>query len=159
MDTILKMCKKLGKTFLIVRESNKKDKGYHYHAIVNVSTKPATSFFKKGIHIRLHKLGARYPIGHNNGAGRLPPPITFTKKELHEVQEYPHIKEMVVDAMTDAMFSIIHKKLNMCPHVNRVLSYLSKEIQTLPNPVQYQDYIYMKAGKMSNLDSLKAMGE
>lgn len=135
------ICKTISKTYLIVREKNHQNDGYHFHAILDCHKEPSKRFFKKGVHMHLKKIGRpdtlegfvlplpdpfptpkdRYDYGHD--------PTTMEDKEIHQI---------------DCLIQKRRKELRQNKHVERVLTYMSKDLDM---PIQYHDYIYVHNGK------------
>lgn len=132
IEKMRKMCLKVSNTFFIVREKNKKSDGYHFHALLKMASEPKKSWYKKGVHINLLK------VGRNNGPP-LPPPVfpeskSTLDKELYdgEINQKEHD-----EALIDVMLAKSMRNLRMLNHVRRVVNYVTKE---LTNPQQYVNY-------------------
>lgn len=124
LNFVSKLVSKIANTYVIVRERNKKTEGYHFHALLKVSTPPKPSWFKKGVHMHIAR------IGH------CPLRVDFpTNQEFHD------FKELAPDAsaaMEEKQVSnLIYKAQSRNTDVLKVLKYISKELEM---PIQYHDY-------------------
>lgn len=132
-------CRAISSTYVIVRELNKKTEGFHFHALLKVSKPPKDSWFIKGTHMNLQKVGKRLTV--NTRA-----------LNLKEVLEYsdlcPEMKQtLMAEQMEEPRITkLIDESVRLHQHVDRALRYMSKELPTLP--VQYNDYIICLRGKM-----------
>lgn len=142
IDFVTKLCTKIASTYLIVREKNKKSAGYHFHAIVNVTTKPKKSWFKKGCHFHFQPIGRS---GLIKGCV-IPPNYTLTSKD---VEDYVyHEPEKAPATLEDDLVNVLIKKTvkngRKRDSVLRVLNYMCKDFEM---PIQYHDYVCVIAGK------------
>lgn len=136
------LCKKISKTYLIVRERNKRVEGCHFHALIRVDSEPNKSWFKKGCHMHLQKIGKP----QNKEGMKMPTPWPsgqeiwemYGQLPLEEAQA-EHLKVIVEKQM------YIESKQTKCDkNITNVLKYMSKELEM---PCQYTDYIYVVSGK------------
>lgn len=138
IDFVRKLLYKVSKTFLIVREKNKMVEGYHYHAIFKKIKVPPKSWYIKGVHMNLRKIGTSLTMQSNY----------LTKKDLQDVPAPPQItKENLIDISLKQVRSVViknHMKTQNDLDIMRVLNYLSKEID---DPIQYEDYVLICRGK------------
>lgn len=136
LDFVSKLCKKITNTYIIVRERNKKTEGYHFHALLKLTSRPKDTWFIKGTHMNLQKVGR---------TTRNPKP--FTAKDFHE---FP--KEAVPVMSQTNEESIVYRLQNISirrdPHIERVLNYMQKEFEL---PIQYVDYVIIVASKSQPL--------
>jgi len=133
-------CRKISNTYVIVREANKKTEGCHFHALLKVHTPPKQSWFIKGVHMNLKKVG--YSLTQRtNGLN------------LKEVLEYSgHCPELAKTLMDDLVLEKVDHQIEKCmkrdDHVENCLLYISKDMEF---PAQYTDYIISNRGKMATL--------
>lgn len=141
IDTIDRLCRKISRTYVVVREANKKSVGYHFHALLKDCKKPPKNFFKKGVHMNLQKVGGDVVIRLVGGVRVVAKPDTA------------HLLEMTVDKAIEhvALQKVLDKGTRdrkVVLHVSRVLHYMSKDLEL---PAQYTDYIYKHSGKSVKL--------
>jgi len=134
-------CRKVSSTFLVIRENDKTMGHYHYHAIMLMDKEPPKSWYTKGVHINLQKIGRR-----NNPVGMvlpLPGPTAQEDAELlaHEPERRPEIELRNLDIAMERHAKKAKRQLN----VDKVLAYMTKEY-TDRAPVRYVDYVYLHKG-------------
>lgn len=143
INNIDKMCKKVAKTYIIVREANKKTSGYHFHAILKLHTVPKKNWFIKGVHMNLQHIGA-YCSNYPYALSQL--------ESLDYLHFVPEAKPEVYDAKEA---NLLNKRTDtsqrLYDHVHRVLKYMSKELEF---PAQYTDYIISIHGKNQAISTL-----
>jgi len=132
------LCRKVSGTFIVVRERNKKSEGYHFHAIMMMQNEPPKSWFKKGIHMNLQRIGK-----NGNGNGNVIPDI-MNAKECMDACQTESGKEMVETQIMERAFAQSHRAVKHRDAVGRVLSYMEKEMEY---PSQYTDYVFYLRGK------------
>lgn len=137
IDFTIKKCKKIAKTFIIVREKNKRTEGYHFHALIKATVEPGKSWYSKGVHMNMKRVGRRdtnvtYPPPH---IGEL-----HDRKALDEGLITP---TQYADAIVDKIFEDHARKDKRKTHVDRLLHYMSKDLHM---PIQYHDYYYSLRG-------------
>uniref|UniRef100_UPI004047D0B4 hypothetical protein n=1 Tax=Polynucleobacter sp. TaxID=2029855 RepID=UPI004047D0B4 len=135
--------KKVAKTYIIVREANKKTTGYHFHAILKLHTIPKKNWFIKGVHMNLQRVGSycgNYPYGLSQ------------LETLEYLHAYPMATPEVFEEKQD---NLINKRADtsqrLYDHVGRVLKYMSKDLEF---PAQYTDYIISIHGKNHAISTL-----
>lgn len=149
IDFVVKLCKTISSTYLVVREKNKRTEGYHFHAIVRVDKSPIPkSFFKKGCHVNLQLIGRKeayvgMPQVHHS----------FTGKDIADMYECTDSKEEAQERHNAIIMEKAikkHKKeRKISDSVDRVLRYMSKELEM---PCQFTDYVYVVSKKNVKLD-------
>lgn len=137
IDKVAKHVKKISDTFFLVREKNKKDVGYHYHAILVVKKEPPRSWFRKGVHIHLTKLG-RFT---QDLKGFVPPIPEMNSRDISEVNSHDpqEAEAILIDKVARQTYLKFQKKEQRLKYVRGVIKYLTKEFI---NPIQYVDYVY-----------------
>lgn len=131
MPTIQKLCAKIAKSYIIVRERNKKTNGYHFHVLMILDKEPHGSWFKKGVHMNLQKVG-RMKTGY------VIPMSGPTDKELFDAEVEGIItKDDVADVLQERVIENHIKMNKKLAHTCRILNYMSKEMEF---PIQYVDY-------------------
>lgn len=142
VQQVSKHLQKISKTYLIVREKNKQNDYYHFHALVKVDTPPTKNWFRKGVSFQLKKVGKP-----DKPLAVIPENTVITQRELHEMRsegmeaEATEIRErQVLDRVMDTGLKSISRK----KHVDRLLTYMGKEMK---DPIQYIDYMYLLQGK------------
>lgn len=140
VQAVNKLVKKIARTYYIVRETNKKSKGYHFHAILDCIKEPSVNWFKKGIHMNLVK------VGKPNTKTIINIPITLTRDELHEWGEHcpAEAHDHKVDSKIDACIHKTVRTTDVNRHLERILKYMKKEQEF---PAQYTDYMYVVSNK------------
>lgn len=129
------LCRKIANTFFIVREADHKKAGWHFHAMLKVVKEPTYTWFIKGVHMHLTKIGKA-----DSNIGRLPPPINPTREEIATMLHWEPEKYAEVElSVLQAAFSKTVKQRRMDDNKSKVCQYLLKEVSG--NPVQYVDYI------------------
>lgn len=143
IDFTIKKCKKISKTFVIVREPNKTTPGYHFHALIKATEEPPKRWYSKGVHMNMKRVGkSSINIGMN-----LNPPIQlYTDKHFAEGHFTSEKYTEVVEQKLMEVFHANHIRLN---HVDRLLTYMSK---TLDLPMQYTDYYFSNRGKSCKIE-------
>lgn len=139
INFVNRLCKKVSKTYIIVRERNKITEGYHYHAILKMSSLPPRKWYTKGIHMNLKRIGVSRRVKG-----------LFSKKEVHDLasgcSENPEdLMGVVEDGLVDKVIADRGVDDVRAVHVDRTLNYLSKEMEM---PAQYSDYIFSVRGKL-----------
>jgi hypothetical protein len=137
-------------TYLIVRESNKENDFYHTHVIaILTKTNLPKSWFRKGIHIKVQELSSiskkAMPINRCI-------PIRFSEEDLQDAGDDPlQVSlielELLEQKVRDSKIKC-RKDIKRLPHVQRILEYMSKDIEVLD---QYVNYIYVKSNKQITL--------
>lgn len=137
IEKIYKHVKKIANTYFIVREKNKQNDFYHYHAIMKVTKEPSKSWFRKGIHMHLCK------IGKSDQKGALPPPpINITVKDVREADG--ELDEQYEEQLVDKVIEKAGKSMRRLTHAGRVVNYMFKDLET---PAQYRNYMLVVQGK------------
>lgn len=133
IDFVKKLCDKISDKFFIVRESNKKTPGFHFHALIRTDVVPPAKWYIKGCHMHVSKVGKpEKPVVKA-------PPITFTQCELGEALECGVMTSSEVEQIkTSVWMERAAKSLRHETNVSKILSYMSKEAEL---PAQYTDYI------------------
>lgn len=135
--------KKVSDHYYIVRETNKKHKGYHFHALYSVKRDfLKKEFHRKHIHICVRDVGKRYvydPVDPRD----LPLEYETPCKDLLEWSQR-HIKK-VAAKMSAARASIARRKTKE-RNVDNVVYYLSKS-DDRESDEQYVDYILVMNGQ------------
>lgn len=133
LATVQRLCAIIANSYIIVREANKTKDGYHFHALLKVTKEPPKSWFKKGVHMNLKKVGRPQTM-----EGFVPPVPLPTNREVHEAQRDEvitpeHLEELYFQkAYIKSKREQIKRK-----NVERILIYMSKELDM---PIQYKDY-------------------
>lgn len=135
------LIRKISKTYVVVRELNKKSEGYHFHALIKVDKEPTKRWFRKGVHMNLQKLGN--PSGSKNLPTGMP---MFNQNEISEIAEYDKdIALGIVKIQTlKTDWDNVNKKARYSKDIKRITSYMSKEMEL---PAQYEDYLAVDKGK------------
>lgn len=132
------LVRKVSDTYYIVREANKKSAGFHFHALLSLTKKPSKSWFKKGVHMNLLKVGKPQD---NTGMTIPPPPMTASMMSewVHFEQKIAsvHIEQVLIENQLTAL----QKRNRIDTHIRRILAYMAKEQEF---PAQYTDYILVK---------------
>ncbi len=133
--------RKISKDFILVREPNKRVPGYHFHALLQLTKSPSKSWYKKGLHIKMVPLGGHIPLR--------PPPLNNSRPGLSK-KEWDKVTSMTPSEsklyfLGKKFLKVQAKQADKNDHVGRILNYLSKD--SPESPVQYEDYIYYKAGR------------
>lgn len=142
-------CRKISDTFFVIRENDTKGGGYHYHAILSIKKgikDPPKSWFTKGVHINLKKIGRP-----QTNEGMILPSSDLSFREANDwllicPEDRPQTEERLIE---QALVRHI-KRTNRLKNVERVLQYMSKEYQDRP-PILYEEYVYVHNGKTSTL--------
>jgi len=140
IDTVRRLCAKIAKSYIIVRERNKIIEGYHFHALLKVEKEPTKSWFKKGVHMNLKKVGRPQTME----GFRLPMPEITVREKKEALYEGTLTPEDVEDMMVKDLEKKVRKQCAQRRHVDRILLYMSKELEL---PAQYLDYILVIGGK------------
>lgn len=129
---------------------NKISEGYHFHALIAVDKEPHASWYKKGVHMHLQKVGYKPPEGAPQATIPIPP---LTENELSEylsvIDKKEEKSEEVVSHTLAKAYEKIVKMDKRERHVKRVISYMEKEIEGVPK--QYEDYILFVGGKNTRI--------
>lgn len=138
------LLRKISSTYLIVREKNHSNDGFHFHAIVKVHTVPKKAWYRKGVHMNLKRVG--YLI---------PKPNTFTARHMHDNLaglEIDDAKRVLVAMSESNLDDYVQRATDVYvvrdSDISRVLCYMEKEMEM---PCQYVDYIWSKRGKQCKL--------
>lgn len=141
INTVDKLCRKVAKTFIIVREANKKTSGYHFHAILKLRTIPKKNWFIKGVHMNLQRVGT-YCSNYS-----------YALNQLESLEHLYLVPEDRPVAMETKNSNLLNKRSDtsyrLHEHVSRVLNYMSKDLEL---PIQYTDYIISLRGRNYPLD-------
>lgn len=153
IDYVSKMIKKISNNYYIVREKNKMTEGYHFHAIFIMITKPKASWFKKGCHINLQKVGKGHLV-YTAPLPQYPPPVNTGVSardidESHDAVEHSNNVRLYEDQIITKCIKDAGQSLDRLAHVQRTLKYMAKEQEF---PIQYTDYVYAVHGKNVKLD-------
>lgn len=146
IDYVHKMCSKISNTYFIVRERNKQNQGYHFHAIVKVDKEPTRAWYKKGLHIHFKRIArpdskVGFTIPHNldiTGA---------TYVAAHPAQD-ASITESHNDQLINRAMQKMRKASYLQTCIERCLVYMSKEAEM---PIKYHDYLLIHNGKSQDL--------
>lgn len=138
LDFVRKLCSKVSNTYLICREANKQNDGYHYHAIIKKQDVIAEKWFVKGVHMRVYKVGDRKPfLG----------PKVYGDRCLYEMFEeeirehMPYIEEEVINRkVVNGTYRVQRDR-----HTERVVDYITKEQGD--QSLLYIDYTFIVKGK------------
>lgn len=132
------LCKKISNNYYVVRESNKKTPGYHFHALVDVIKTPPKAWYKKGVHINLQPVGrSASPVGMILPVG---PPT-----QLEMLEEEHHTGDPVRElAVLDRCVGQARKRIRLNKHLSRIVTYMHKEQEF---PAQYVDYVLVHRSK------------
>ncbi len=143
ISSVTKLCLKLSKTLIVVRERNKKTEGFHYHALVKNAVYPKKTWFKKGVHMNVKRVGiAETKIVY-------PPVVQISNKEWEKAVDHGlATKEEYEDHLIGIRLDKAVKLIKKMSHTMRVLHYMSKEMEM---PAQYTDYMYVLKGKNTKL--------
>jgi len=142
INFIDKLCKKLSSTYLIIREKNKVNEGYHFHALFKSVKTPPKRWFIKGVHMHLRQ------VGRSAVKSKIvyPPPNVISRREIQDayLEGLINLEVRNDEIMNRHIFPRQLKKLKLRENVDRLLLYMSKEAEL---PVQYHDYILCVGGK------------
>lgn len=120
--------KKISDNFLIVREKNKVNNGFHFHSVVLPYKTPTRSWYRKGIHINVKKVnGPRDVIAiEKKNAPILP--VTISAQEQNEMLTLGVITEgEVLDAKIDAILLKAKDSIKKRSSLQRLSDYMFKE--------------------------------
>lgn len=136
--------RKISDEFFLVREEDKRIAGsYHFHAIAKLKNEPPRSWYTKGTHINLKKIGRS-----DSTVGMVLPPPDYTSEEKSKIAE--HCEPQVIDEIMFAHVLTKHlKRSRMSQNMERVKAYIMKDFQ--PTHKRYVDYILMLGGKSAAL--------
>lgn len=129
IDFVRRMCAKLSKSYFIVRESNKQNDGYHFHALVRLDKYPPKNWFKKGCHIKLQRLGSFE--GERTEPEPQPDPVVPEDRPIERAEHYQLIEDHL-------------KKQDDAVHAAKTTSYMVKE---LAEPKQFENYVLVIRGR------------
>lgn len=138
-----KLVNKVSKTYIIVRERNKTQEGFHFHAIMKMSSLPKKNWFIKKVHMNIKPIGNHVPTV----------PSLFTDSDINDAQATDGGEEWVehmIENQADRRFQrvLLKPTSQNDTHVRRVLCYMSKDLDM---PIQYVDYIYCRRGKRQKI--------
>lgn len=136
------LCRKISKTYIIVRETNKTTPGNHFHALLRLDKPPPKSWFKKGVHMNLQKVG-----GVPQGVTYQTPMPGLTQNEI-SLMYHLDDADVAIAYVEDMIFEKLKKKMKKATHIEKVLKYCSKDLNM---PMQYTDYIYVVKSKQVKL--------
>lgn len=156
MDTVVRHCRKISSTFLLVRENNKISDGFHYHGLLKLKEQklPAKRWFRKGVHMHISEI---CPPKNKN------PPIYDTKldieeyknqilltskTELEKILNLSKLKNKIKLAKLKQNNIIISKKTKKLNEITKILTYMTKELQI---PMQYTNYYLQIRGRSRSL--------
>ena len=139
-------CRKVADTFFVIRENDKKGEGYHYHAIMRMNKEPPKSWYTKGVHINLKKIGRP----QTTDGMVLPMGGSTAQDDLEHLHHCPEDRPLVEEEILKRSLDKHLKKTARLKNVERVLQYMSKDYQDR-SPVRYVDYAYVYNGKQSTL--------
>lgn len=142
ISQIHKHLMKISNTYLITRENNKKTAGFHYHAVLKVQKEPSKSWFKKGIHMNLLKIG-RY----NGEIEGLNPPLSLEPSIKQLVREAEDGETTIDEVTSEVMKRTAERSMKnqeRIKHIKRALDYILKELTC---PEQYVNYQFVIKGK------------
>lgn len=131
--------------YLIVREKNKINDGYHFHAVFSARNEHVScEWRRKGVHIQVKKLG---------DLNKRDPDFPHTQilwahdQDLKEadIKDRGEIVVMASNMVASAK-ARVRAKTNKEGHVGRCVTYMMKEMPE--NPQLYVNYIYVKDGKV-----------
>lgn len=138
------LLRKISRTYLIVRERNRQKDGYHFHAIVKVVKVPKKTWYRKGVHMNLKRVG--YLV---------PKPNTFSKQQMQDNVaglSFEDSKRVLTEMSKCNVDDYIQRQEQVYVvrdvDIDRVLHYMAKEMEM---PCQYTDYIWSKQGKQCKL--------
>jgi len=136
-------CRKISSTYSIVREANKATPGYHFHAILKCNTAPKKSWFIKGVHMNLQRVGK---------------PLTAVSYPLNlkEVSQclyfFPETAATLYAEQLDyKLDQVMEKFTQKSEDLDKILTYMSKELE---HPIQFTDYIISRKGKQTVLPAV-----
>lgn len=139
-------CRKIADTFLVVREKNQRTVGWHFHAILICKKEPPKSWYKKGVHIHLKKVGKRDSL-----VGMVLPQPDLTAQEVAEALHHePALSGHMEQHMINVCLAKHAKHKSLTDHRERVCNYLFKDVNK--DHVQYVDYILRKSGNNESID-------
>ena len=140
--------KKISKTYLVVRETNKQDDKYHFHAVYKSTKHPPKSWFIKGVHMDVRKVGEyehkAFPIEDFTA-------WSFNKQEHEDMIHYGEMtsKDLNKLKLQRRLNQVITRHLARKDHIDRVYAYITKELE---KPKQYTNYILSIRGIMKKLN-------
>lgn len=140
IDFTVKKCKKISKNFLVVREKNKNTEGYHFHALIKADDGPPKTWYTKGVHMHLKKVGKS-----DTKEGHTMPVPDITRRDV-VMDECP--MHYYVEAVEQRLIADIQKRQRRQTNVTKILTYMSKEMDM---PMQYTDYYLSCRGKSCQL--------
>ncbi len=150
--------RKISKSFYIVREKNKLNNGYHFHAIVSLNEPDISKgWFKKGIHIHVKT------IGNVNGQPLAKPIYPENSEEANHMlygdEPLSVMDRIIIDEhrRLEQSRKAKHSKNKKTLHVDSVLAYLNKDRTILSS--QFTDYAYYKNGKSVSIAPMLAKEE
>lgn len=128
------LIRKISDHYYVVRETNKKTTGYHFHALLECKKEPPKAWFKKGVHMNLQKVGKP-----STTIGMTFPEPSMNQNQLsemiyHEPETAPLVEDLIFEKQLKTSRATIQRRTNL----GRVLHYMEKEQEL---PAQYSDYI------------------
>lgn len=145
-------CRKVSKTYFIVKEKNKDQPGYHFHALLKLDKKPSRGWYKKNVHMYMKQLGTCTCIcdGESVGEGIVNPAPSLTSITQNDVYEADgKLDEEYSMQQLDRMLATADKQVRHKKDLDRVVNYMFKEYQS--THTQYRDYVLVVGGKSQTL--------
>lgn len=129
------LLRKVSSTYLVVREKNKISDGYHFHAIAKMEKKPPATWYKKGVHMKLQKIGSPEKLPED---WKIPIPY-LSRRTLSDMREH-YEDNVIIDYLMEKTARVSLAKMRKNTQIEKVLRYMSKDLDM---PMQYTDYIYV----------------
>lgn len=140
--------KKWSTRYYVIREKNKDQPGYHFHAVLQLDGPPPSRFYKKGIHMHLLRVAAPSDgKGVVNTIGMVvAAPQNFNGNELEEIRHHdPEWAQTVQhEQIMDTIYKTHDKRNRKAEHLARLYTYMHKEAA---DPVQFVDYLFVTNNK------------
>lgn len=133
------MLRKVSDRFIIIREHNSLNAGYHYHALVSLKKDLKPNWFRKGVHIHITAVGNKMDLD------RLP----STSEEAWDVK-YSENDDLIDRAIINNTLRLKAKiaakrcKIKKRSNVTNIMNYMLKEQNSLK---MYESYIVHRAPK------------
>lgn len=135
------MLRRVATHYFIVREKNKQNDGFHFHALVSLRKDMKPNWFRKGVHINVK------PV-NNNKVGMFP-----TSEEEHYFSKYgfnmdvPLEDKVIIDTVAKCKAK---DRMRVClgrkgQHIERTVNYMFKDFKA-DDFREYVHYIYTDFG-------------
>lgn len=113
--------RKISDNFIVVREKNKINSNYHFHALVLKKKEPHKGWFKKGVHIHQCEVGDINKKGFNKS-----PVYPETEEELDMMNEGRDLIDIELIKYNRSQIQK-RKSKKQNGHIDRLIGYMTKE--------------------------------